>query len=159
MSRDKDMQRALHHYRQVTGIKDANMRDVAKFAVEKLKMKLPEPKDPYDRLAAEFSRAAREETRVDERTRRPYRVNHMFIDNSGQRLWLDIDDEAPRAKMHASLQLRREQTIGDAYHMELDADHWNAEHPSEEKIQLDLNLTPDVAERKALDDDAEIARS
>ena len=157
MSRHKDMQGALHQYRLVTGKKDVDMRDVARFAVDKLGMKLPVPVDPLDRLAREMSRAAREETRYDKGTGRSYRVNHMFIDDRGQRLWLDIDDGAPRHKMVASLSLRREQAVGDAYHLQLDADHWNSSNPSEESIQIELDFTPDVEERKAIDDGKEDA--
>jgi hypothetical protein len=153
MSQHKDMQKAVHHYRQVHHVNDVDMRDVARYAVEKLGMKLPEPKDPLERLASEFSKAAREENRYDKGTGRPYRVNHMYIDANGQRLWLDIDGDAPRGKMLKSLTLRREQVIGDAYHMELDADHWNAAHAGDEPLQLVLDFTADVAERKAIDGD------
>jgi hypothetical protein len=150
MSRHKDLQRVLHYYRQVTGKKDVDMTEVAQFAVDKLGMKLPKPVDPMERLSRELSRAAREETRLDEKTGRPYRANHMFIDGKGQHLWLDVDDEAPRHKMHGALQLRREQMVGDAMQLSNDADHWNETHPTEEPIQLVMNFENDVAERRAM---------
>lgn len=153
MSRHRDMQKAMHHYRQVHGVNDVDMREVARYAVEKLGMKMPEPKDPLDRLANEFSKAAREETRVDKGTGRPYRVNHMYMDENGQRLWLDIDGVAPRGKMVKSITLRREQSAGDIYSMVLDLDHWNGDHDSEQPIQVEMDFTPDIAERKAMDDD------
>jgi len=153
MSQHRDMQKALDHYRMVHNVNDVDMREVARYAVEKLGMELPKPKDPLDRLASEFAKAAREQMRYDRGTGRPYRVNHMFINADGQRLWLDIDGEAPRGKMLKSLTLRREQVIGDAYHLELDADHWNADHAAEPPIQMVLDFTADVAERKAIDGD------
>lgn len=153
MSRHKDMQKAIHHYRQTHGVNDVDLREVARYAVEKLGMKLPEPVDPLERLTKEIAKAAREETRFDERSNQPYRVNHMYLDDNGQRRWLDIDGDAPRGKMLKSLTLRREQSIGDMYHLTLDAEHWNADHETDEPIQLELDLTPDIAERKAMADD------
>lgn len=155
MSRSKDLQRALHHYREVTGIKDVDMAAVTKFAVDRLGMELPKPVDPLERLEREFARAAREETRHDHSSGRPYRANHMFIDSNGQRLWLDVDDVAPRAKMLTALQLRREQMVGDAWQLSNDAEHWNAIHPRENPIQLVLDFSADVAEREAMSESDE----
>lgn len=152
MSKTKDMQRALRYYREQTGIDDVNMEDVARFAHEKLGMPLPLPTSPIEKMAREFSRAARAETRYDKATGRPYRVNHMFTNDTGQRLWLDIDGEAPRHKMDLSLTLRRNQIVDDAYHLDADQEHWNTIHPEEEPIQKSFDFTEDVAERKAQDE-------
>jgi hypothetical protein len=38
--------------------------------------------------------------------------------------------------------------VGDAYHLTLDADHWNGIHPKEEPITLPLDFTDDVKWRK-----------
>jgi hypothetical protein len=131
---------------------EIDMHDVARWAVEKLSHPLPKPRDPYDLLAAEFSRAAREETRYDQRTRQPYRVNHAYTTGRGSdqiTLWLDIDD--PSVKRPAMLKCfvqRREQMVGDAVQLTLDFDHWNASHPSDEPISLPLDFGPDVEWRK-----------
>ena len=154
MSKTQDMQRALHHYRQVTGIDEVDMLDVAKYAVEKLGMELPEPIDPVERLARQIARAAREETAKDTETGRHYRVNHAVpVEDSGQLRfrWFHID-RIPRAKMRKSLVHRRDQMIGDATMLNLDADHWNRVHRGEEPIQIPLDFEADVAERLALDD-------
>lgn len=157
MSRQKDLLGALHYYRQRTGKKDVDMAEVAKFAVDVLKMTLSKPVDPIERLARDLSKAAREETRVDKATGRPYRANHMFIDNSGQHLWLDVDDEAPRPKMQMAVRMRREQMVGDALQLSNDAEHWNSIHPADEPLQLVLDFTSDVAERRALSEPGEDA--
>jgi hypothetical protein len=143
----------IRYYKEVTGEKEIDMHDVAKFAASKGWM-LPAPADPLDLLAKEFSQSAREETRTDSRTGKPYRANHAIsLDGTGQNVrWFDID-EAPRKHMLKSLVQRREQMVGDALHMSFDQDHWNAMNPQEEPIQLPLDLTPDVEWRKNGEDD------
>jgi hypothetical protein len=145
------MQKFIRYYKDQTGIKEVDMHEVARFA-EKNGWTMPEPVRPIDRLAREFTQAAREEVRYDKKTGRPYRANHAFKDQkkAGAEqtyLWIDID-EAPRPSMLKSLVLRREQMVGDAYHLTLDQDHWNSIHPDEEEIQLPLDFTDDVNWRK-----------
>jgi hypothetical protein len=50
--------------------------------------------------------------------------------------------------MLKSLNLRREQMVGDGLQLSYDADHWNSLHPSEEKIQLEMDLSFDIELRK-----------
>ena len=145
------MQRIIRDYRDETGEKDADMHKVVRFAVRKRGMKLPTPPDPYDMLAKEFSVAAREETRVDKKTNRPYRVNHCYpitVDGKQMHLWIDIDDDAPRFKMVMATGKRREQMIGDGLQLTLDLDHWNSINPSEEPIKADMDFTDEIEWRK-----------
>lgn len=122
-TKHQEMQRFFRYYKEQTGKKEVDMKEVAKFAASN-GWPLPDPIDPLDRLAKEFRDAAREEIKYDKKTGRPYRVNHAFLSAPGTQmyLWIDID-EAPRKPMLKSLILRREQTVGDAYHLTLDADH------------------------------------
>lgn len=146
MSKHSDKQRAIHYYRQKTGRSEVDMHEVARFAVEKLGMKLPAPVSPMDSLARQMARAARDETRYDAKTGQPYRVNHAFNVKHGEKqltLWVDIDT-ATRKQMHMSLQKRREQMVGDAVQLTFDADHWNSINPTQEPIELPLDLAPDV---------------
>jgi hypothetical protein len=142
------MQTFIRYYKEVTGKKEIDMHAVAQFAASKGWL-LPVPANPLDLLAKEFSQSAREETRTDSRTGRPYRANHAFsVDGTGETtLWIDID-EAPRKHMLKSLVQRREQMVGDGLQLSLDEDHWNLINPSEEPINLPLDLTPDVEWRK-----------
>ena len=113
--------------------------------------KLPKPQSALDILAKQFSDAAREETKQDGKTGRPYRVYHAFKpDGNGQgTLWFDIDDsKVPRKNMHKSAIMRREQMVGDALQLTLDLDHWHRIHPGEEVIDVPLDLQPDVDWRK-----------
>lgn len=149
MSKKKDMQRLIRHYKEETGEFEIDMRKVAKFA-ELKGWPMPTPKDPLEILAQELARAARDEIKHDSTTGRPYRVNHAVPQKQGQQtffVWVDID-EAPRHIMLKSLNLRREQMVGDGLQLSYDADHWNFQHPKEEKIQLEMDLSFDIEIRK-----------
>ena len=144
-------QRIIRQYRGETGIHDVDMKKVARWAVSKRLAKLPAPQDPLERLAKDFSAAAREEIRYDNVTNRPYRANHHYITMQGGEqlhLWLDIDGEAPRHKMLKCAGLRREQMIGDGLQLTLDLEHWIRIHPDEEAIKLDMDLTDEIEWRK-----------
>lgn len=149
MTRKQEMQRIYRHYKELTGKTEVSMHEVVRFAVSK-GWPLPKPVDPYDRLAKDFSEAAREEVRHDKKTGRPYRANHAFTETregQQQTLWVDID-ETPRRYMLKSAIQRREQMVGDAYQLSLDLDHWNSIHPKDQPIILPLDLTEDVEWRK-----------
>lgn len=159
MSKKKDMQRLIRHYKDETGEIQVDMKKVAKFA-ELKGWPMPVPKDPLDILAAELSRAARDEIKHDSETGRPYRVNHALPIQQGQQslfVWIDID-EAPRHMMLKSFNLRREQMVGDGLQLSYDADHWNARHKDEQEIQLDFDFGFDIELRKhAADAEDELA--
>jgi len=144
-------QRVIRMYRDETGIRDVDMKQVAKWAVDKRLVKLPVPQDPFDRLAKDFSTAAREEMRYDEVTNHPYRANHHYVVMQGGEqlhLWLDIDGDAPRHKMVKCANLRKEQMVGDGLQLTLDLEHWSRVHPGEEPIKVDMDLTDEIEWRK-----------
>lgn len=144
-SKHKEMQHLIRSYKSETGETEVSMHEVANWAVNK-GWPLPVPTDPIERLAAEFTQAAREELKIDELTKQPYRVNHAY--QVGQMtFWIDID-EAPREPMRKSLIARREQMVGDGLQLTLDADHWNTIHPDEEPIQIPLDFNQDIQWRK-----------
>ena len=155
MTKHQERQKLIRYYKEITGITDVDMKEVAKFAVAKLKWKLPTPTDPYDLLARQLSESAREETRYDKKTGRPYRANHQYtVNQSGQQmhLWIDIDEPAAtRKKMHMSLTIRREQMVSDGVQLTFDAEHWNFNHPTEEPLNMIMDLTDDIEWRKNAD--------
>ena len=55
--------------------------------------------------------------------------------------------------MLVSLVMRREQMVNDGLMVTYDQDHWNAQHPGEEPIQLPMDLTFDIELRKNADDE------
>jgi hypothetical protein len=146
-TKKQEMQRLIRLYKDESGEREIDMHKVALFAASK-GWALPKPIDPLDRLAKEFSEAAREEIRRDAKTGRPYRANHAVQVSPGQApLWVDID-EAPRSMMHKSLIQRREQMVGDGLQLSLDADHWNSINPRDQPIDIPLDFTLDVEWRK-----------
>jgi hypothetical protein len=159
-NRHQEMQAVIRQYRDTTGEADVDMKTVAQFAVS-LGWPLAPPADPIELLAREFSRAAREEIKYDDVTGQPYRVNHVFQPPSSQgKLWMDIDNaSATREKMVKSLNVRREQMVGDGLQLSYDADHWNSVNHEQEPIQIQLDFTDDVEWRKNanLADEEEIA--
>ncbi|WP_312081300.1 hypothetical protein [Acinetobacter schindleri] len=148
VTQNEAFQQAIRLYKAKTGETEVDLKKVAKYMVDHLGFKLPEPTDPFDVLAKKISIAAREEMRIDQNTGRSYRANHAIKqEGSQQSLWIDID-EAPRRLMHKSLIKRRDQIIGDALQLSLDLDHWNSINPHEEPIHIPLDFTEDVEERK-----------
>jgi hypothetical protein len=144
------MQRVIRRYMEETGKTEVDMREVVRFAVNKLGWRPPAPVDPLDRLAKDFTKAAREETRYDGNTGKPYRGYHALSVTHGStqlHLWIDID-EATRPQIHKSLIARREQMVGDGLQLTLDADHWNNIHPDETPIQIPMDFSEDIEERK-----------
>ncbi len=154
----KQMQNLIRYYKDKTGKTEVDMKEVARFAAS-MGWKLPTPKDPLDRLAEEFTQAARDEIRHDQTTGKPYRANHAVPVTQGKvqyHLWIDID-EAPRKLIYKSLVMRREQMVGDGVQLTLDAHHWNNINPEKEPIQIPLDFTEDVEWRLNAPDEKEEA--
>jgi hypothetical protein len=156
MSQNTEIQKLIRYYKEQTGIREVDMKEVARWAVAH-DYPLPKPQDPYDILAKTFANAAREETLVDLETGHPYRVNHVYIVKRGEdqfHLWVDID-EAPRGPMHASLTMRRDQIVGDNTQLTFDTEHWNRINPDEKPIEMQLDYTLDVELRRHSQDPQE----
>jgi hypothetical protein len=145
----KEMQFIIRDWKKATRNIEIDMHKVAEYASQR-GWPIPPAISGLERLAKEFSQAAREETRQDEKTGRHYRVYHAFTPDGGGQgvLWIDID-EAPRKIMVKSTVMRREQVIGDMVQLYLDLEHWNNKHPSEKPIVLVTDVTEDINERLA----------
>lgn len=156
MSKKGEMQRMLRVYRDETGVHELDMHKVAKWAAGK-GWPLPTPPNPLDLLARQFTEAAREVIERDKVTGRPYRVYHSLKTwHGGTQLHLFIDiEEATRSQMQVSLVSRREQMVSDGVMLSYDQDHWNSAHPTDEPIQLPMDLTFDIELRRAGADDEE----
>lgn len=143
--KSQEMQSIIKRYKQETGQASVDMHDVAKYAVS-MGWPLPKPKTALERLAEQFSGAAREEVRRDEVTGKPYRANLAVTTWQGSQqttLWTDIDD-APRNIAHRSFQQRREQMVGDAVQLTFDVMHWNRVNEAEEPIVMEMDFNDDV---------------
>lgn len=151
MSKKREMQRLIRAYKDETKERELDMHKVAKWAVGK-GWTLPKPPDPMEVLAREFSTAAREVIEYDKATGRPYRVYHALkAAHGGTQLHFFVDiEEATRSQMQVSLVNRREQMVSDGLMLTYDQDHWNSAHPTEEPIQLPMDLTFDIELRKSV---------
>ena len=154
MSKRQERQRFLRHSKEVTGEQEIDMHKVAAFA-KSHGWKMPTPPSDVDMLAKLFADDAQAERKYDKQTGKPYRVYQAIPVRSGQlNLFVYVDtDEATRSQMMKSTNHRREQIVTDAYSLTLDLDHWHSINPSEEQIELPLDLTFDVELRKAADDE------
>lgn len=158
MTKAQEMQLIIKRFREETGNDSVDMHDVAKYAA-KIGWPLPNPKTALDRLAEQFSSAAREEIRRDEVTGKPYRANlavTTWQGNVQMTLWTDID-VAPRPIAHRSFQQRREQMIGDAVQLTFDVMHWNRINEEVEAIEMPMDFTDDVQWRINAPDENEEA--
>lgn len=156
MTKAQQMQNIIKRYREETGKESVNMHDVAKYAAG-MGWPLPKPKTALERLAEQFSSAAREEVRKDEITGKPYRANLAVTTWHGSQqmtLWTDID-VAPRHVAHKSFQQRREQTVGDIVQLTFDVMHWNRVNETEEEIVMPTDFTDDVLWRINAPDEEE----
>jgi len=143
-------QKFIRFYKEQTGRKEVDMREVAKFAAER-GWQMPKPVDPIDILARQFADAAKEEIRYDQRTHRPYRANLVIWQQQGAQqlpLYIDIDEDHPRRVIVKSLMKCREQTVSDLVQLTFAADHWSDMHPDEEPIVIPTDLTDDVEWRR-----------
>ena len=162
MPKVAERQRLIRAYRDETGEAEIDMRKVAEFAVRK-GWPLPQPSDPLEMLAKQFSDAARLEIKHDPVSGNPYRVNHAIPRraDTGQLAfgWVDIDDpKTTSINMRASLVMRREQMVDDGLQLTFDMEHWNSARPQEDHIDLPMDLTFDIELRRAArEDDDEAA--
>jgi hypothetical protein len=142
----QEMQYLMRLYREESGNASIDMKELAKFAVAK-GWPLPTPKSALDRLAEQFSSAAREEMRRDSVTGRPYRANLAVVIHQGQgqqmTLWTDID-EAPRHIAQKAFVQRREQMIGDGLQLTFDVTHWNRVNSGDAPIDMPMDFTEDI---------------
>jgi hypothetical protein len=158
-TKKQEMQFLMRRFREETGKESIDMHELARYAAGK-GWPLPQPKSALDRLAEQFSAAAREEMRKDAVTGKPYRANLAVTFWSGKEqmtLWHDID-KAPRHVAQKAFVQRREQMVGDAVQLTFDVMHWNRVNESENEIVMPLDFTDDVNWRlNAPDEDNEKA--
>lgn len=156
MSKKREMQRLIRAYKDETGKREIDLKEVAKWMVEK-GWPPPKPRDPLDLLAQQLADVAREETRRDKVTGKSYRANHHYKDWRGGKqydFWIDID-EADRGPFLKSAVIRREQMVGDGTQLTLDIMHWNSINSDQEPIELPMDLTFDIELRLNTPDEDE----
>jgi len=148
-TRTEQLQKAWRLYEQRHGHIPASAREASQWAVENGIIELPEV-DPYDVLADAMSRALREEYATDSKGRR-YRVNHAVrvMRRGVQYTMWAMMKTATRGHMHGSFIQRREQVVGELVQLATDVDVYNDMNSGAAPIQLILDFTNDVEERRA----------
>ncbi len=148
-TKSEQLQRAWHLFEKQNGHLPASAREAAAWAVQNGLIQLPEV-DPYDVLADDMARALREEYATDRKGRR-YRVNHAVrVTRRGVQytMWAMLQS-APREHMQKAFIQRREQVVGDLVQLATDVEVYNEMNKEAEPIQLVLDFTADVEERRA----------
>lgn len=147
--KNEQLQRAWHLFELENGHLPVSAREASIWAVERGLILLPDV-DPYDVLADDMARALREEYATDIKGRR-YRVNHAVrVTRRGLQytMWAMLPT-APRAHMQRAFIQRREQVVGDLVQLATDIEVYNDMNKEIEPIQLILDFTHDVEERRA----------
>src|SRR5207249_7937710 len=92
MTKNQEIQRLYKLYKEETSNLDVDLKKFAKWMQSK-GWKMPKPADPLDLLAKQVAEALREETRKDETTGLPYKVNLNYsTDGTGHGVfWVDVD--------------------------------------------------------------------
>jgi len=157
-TRHEEMQAFIRYYKRENKKFEVSMAEVAA-AAAKQGWPIPAPVSGIDRLAKQFSDAAREEVRHDKKTKRPYRANlaitQRLKDGKQLAIWIDTD-EANRERMIMALAKYREQMLGEAVIGTNTADHWNRMHPDQMPLPFPTDFAEEVQWRlNAPDEDEE----
>ena len=147
--KEQDKMRIIRQYKLEKQVEEVDMREVAKYAVERGWLTLPEPLDPFDMLGKKFSEAARNETRNDKETKRPYRAYMPITFRSGDKqttLWIDTDSTT-RPRMEKAVSRYRDGMVGVAVMGTNTVDHWNRVNPEQIPLTFDTDLTEEVSWR------------
>lgn len=146
MKKSDEMLAFMRHYKREQGITEVQMMELAAEAA-KQGWPVPPPVSGIERLAKQFAAAAREETRFDKKTSRPYRANLAYTQrqSDGRQLafWIDTD-EANRHQMESAMNKYREQMLGEAVIGTNTVEHWNRINPKEDPLQFSLDFTDET---------------
>jgi len=151
---NEQLQKVWHQYEAENGSVPATARDAVAWGVAKGMIDAPKV-DPLDKLASDMSTALRQEYATDPKGRR-YRVNHAVRTSKGgvqYTLWAIMND-APREYMQKAFIQRREQIVGDCVQLDTDVGAYNTMRKDEKPIQIVLDFTNDVEERKLGEEEA-----
>lgn len=142
----QQMQAIFERYRQEVSSDPADLREVGAWAVAQGLWK-PRPAEVNAQFAKDMAESLREEIRTDKAGRRYRAKIAARTTKNGLPLfvWGDIDD-APRSHVENGVALKRRSIVSDGYQLRIDVDHYNDAHPTEEPIQLILDITDDVEE-------------
>ena len=145
---NEQMQRIWHRYKAEYGVEPSTSREAVAWGVSQGMVELPKV-DPLDKLAADMSKALREEYAIDKDGRR-FRVNHAVRVSKGgvQYTFWAIMKDAPREHMQKAFIQRREQIVGDCVQLNTDVEAYNGFNEDQQPLQMMFDFRDDIEERK-----------
>lgn len=143
------MQKIANDYLKLVGNDGATADDIARWAVAHGRYAPPESYI-IDKCAEELADAMRLEIITDPQGRR-VRAKHAarILKNGKQSMFWADGRTAPHDHMRRAFGLRRQQVVGDLFHLKQDVDSYNENRSPEVPIQMPLDFTPDVLELEA----------
>lgn len=153
MSYKERMQDLWEQYAAEHGEEPSSIADCFEWAIRNGLWR-PKPLDVAKIFQREMGDALRQKMRNDA-SGRTYRAMQCVRQSAGGvqlSLWGDID-KVSRDFMEKAVQQRRKGLVDDGYKLKQDVDHFNEYRTPEEPISLVLDISEDVAEREAWNDD------
>ena len=148
----------VNDYREAGEPWPATVRQIAVWAYNTGRWE-PKPSNVIKQCAEDISRALREEYYTDPQGR-AVRTKHAAPkkqDGRQQMLWDDIRTADPE-HMGGSIQVRRNQIVGDCCQLKRDRDSYNDNNTYGARLPLSLNFENDVTEAEAVEDSSEALR-
>jgi hypothetical protein len=147
----------LDRYIEEVNSEPTSLDDVVDWAISQ-RLYSPSPRDVRKIFRQELAESIRKQKRFD--GTRWYRAKHPVRSNLGGvqlSLWADIDRNASLGFIEKSVSQQRRSMVGTAFQLKMVVDHYNEAHPEQRQIPLVLDLTEDVAELEASqqDDDSD----
>ena len=139
----------VEDYRKAGGAWPATKTQIAEWAMRRKLWELPR-EGKLRVLADDLAKAMRQEY-ITDRDGHRVRVKHpakMARDGEQGTFWGDIRTEN-RAFMEVATAQRRNGIVADCKQLKSDVDYFNALHPEDDPLQLNLNFSRDVAELEA----------
>jgi len=143
------MQKIVQQYIDAEEKWPATAREIAAWAVANGHWQ-PQPSAVISQCATDISRAMREEYIKDPQGRDVRAKHAARLEGEQGVLWADMRTASPE-HMKIALQQRRRQIFGDCRQLKMDADSYNENHNSGERIQLSFDFTRDLLESEAGD--------
>ena len=148
--RMREREKLIQLYQDETGILEFKMEDVAAWA-EKKGVEMPVPPTPREMLTKQLAKTASTTRRLDSSMDIKYRATLAMkrrIDGQLEFIWFDADGPAATmANMKRVGFQRRERMLSIGVRATADYKHWSRTHPGQDELQLELDLTEEVAWR------------
>lgn len=122
----------------------ATIREVVEYGVKKGELAVPKPKKtPIEILIQQFTKAQRKQMSYDEVLKQSYNTNICYL--QGDEVHWIKNDKADLEKALYNCHFRRNIAVGILAGVERNKRHWNRTRSSDEQMEFEYNLGPDVS--------------